>query len=78
MLRRLAIAAELLDSTRQDSRIALLRSRRTRRRQDGADFDRLIRSQHEQEVIITCAGAGDTTSKHPAIPVTYKQIADAA
>mgnify|MGYP001255367809 CR=1 FL=1 len=32
-----------------------------------------------REVIITCAvtGAGDTTSKHPAIPVTAKQIADA-
>jgi len=32
------------------------------------------------EVIVTCAvtGAGDTTNKHPAIPVTPKQIADAA
>jgi uncharacterized protein (DUF849 family) len=32
------------------------------------------------EVIITCAvtGAGDTVGKHPAIPVTPKQIADAA
>src|SRR5476649_2973971 len=32
------------------------------------------------EVIVTCAvtGAGDTTSKHPAIPVTPKQIAEAA
>ncbi len=33
-----------------------------------------------REVIITCAvtGAGDTVGKHPAIPVTPKQIADAA
>jgi uncharacterized protein (DUF849 family) len=32
------------------------------------------------EVIITCAitGAGDTVGKHPAIPVTPEQIADAA
>ena len=32
------------------------------------------------EVIITCAvtGAGDTLGRHPAIPVTPKQIADAA
>ena len=32
------------------------------------------------EVIITCAvtGAGDTAAKHPAIPVTPRQIADAA
>ena len=32
------------------------------------------------EVIVTCAvtGAGDTTGKHPAIPVTPKQIAQAA
>ncbi len=32
------------------------------------------------EVIITCAvtGAGDTVGKHPAIPVTPRQIADAA
>ncbi|TXH33395.1 MAG: 3-keto-5-aminohexanoate cleavage protein [Rhodospirillaceae bacterium] len=32
------------------------------------------------EVIITCAltGAGDTVGKHPAIPVTPKQIADSA
>ena len=32
------------------------------------------------EVFITCAvtGAGDTVDKHPAIPVTPKQIADAA
>lgn len=32
------------------------------------------------EVIISCAvtGAGDTVSKHPAIPVTPRQIADAA
>ena len=32
------------------------------------------------EVFISCAvtGAGDTTSKHPAIPVTPKEIADAA
>ena len=32
------------------------------------------------EVFISCAvtGAGDTVSKHPAIPVTPKQIADAA
>jgi uncharacterized protein (DUF849 family) len=31
------------------------------------------------EVIVTCAvtGAGDTVGKHPAIPVTPKQIADA-
>src|SRR5215469_3729219 len=33
-----------------------------------------------QEVIVTCAvtGAGDTVGKHPAIPVTPEQIADAA
>jgi uncharacterized protein (DUF849 family) len=33
-----------------------------------------------QEVIISCAvtGAGDTVGKHPAIPVTPRQIADAA
>src|SRR5690242_3247577 len=33
-----------------------------------------------RKVIITCAvtGAGDTVDKHPAIPVTPKQIADAA
>jgi len=32
------------------------------------------------EVIVTCAvtGAGDTLSKHPDVPVTPKQIADAA
>jgi uncharacterized protein (DUF849 family) len=32
------------------------------------------------EVIVSCAvtGAGDTVGKHPAIPVTPKQIADAA
>ncbi|NRF72309.1 3-keto-5-aminohexanoate cleavage protein [Aquincola sp. S2] len=32
------------------------------------------------EVIVTCAvtGAGDTVGKHPAIPVTPRQIADAA
>ena len=32
------------------------------------------------EVIITCAvtGAGDTAGKHPAIPITPAQIADAA
>lgn len=32
------------------------------------------------EVIVTCAvtGAGDTVGKHPAIPVTPKEIADAA
>ncbi|BEU24189.1 3-keto-5-aminohexanoate cleavage protein [Paraburkholderia sp. 22B1P] len=32
------------------------------------------------EVIVTCAvtGAGDTVGRHPAIPVTPKQIADAA
>ncbi len=32
------------------------------------------------EVIVTCAvpGAGDTTSKHPGIPVTPKQIAESA
>ena len=32
------------------------------------------------DVIITCAvtGAGDTAAKHPAIPVTPRQIADAA
>ena len=32
------------------------------------------------EVIVTCAvtGAGDTVGKHPAIPVTPKQIAEAA
>ena len=34
----------------------------------------------QQKVIITCAvtGAGDTVGKHPAIPVTPRQIADAA
>ncbi|GAB5468698.1 MAG: 3-keto-5-aminohexanoate cleavage protein [Rhodospirillales bacterium] len=33
-----------------------------------------------REVIVTCAitGAGDTVSKHPAIPVTPQQIAEAA
>ncbi|HET8728858.1 MAG TPA: 3-keto-5-aminohexanoate cleavage protein, partial [Alphaproteobacteria bacterium] len=33
-----------------------------------------------RDVIITCAvtGAGDTVGKHPAIPVTPKEIADAA
>ena len=33
-----------------------------------------------RQVIITCAvtGAGDTVGKHPAIPVTPKQIAEAA
>ena len=33
-----------------------------------------------QDVIISCAvtGAGDTVGKHPAIPVTPRQIADAA
>jgi len=33
-----------------------------------------------REVIVTCAvtGAGDTVGKHPAIPVTPRQIADAA
>jgi|TARA_B110000971_G_scaffold57514_1_gene58582 uncharacterized protein (DUF849 family) len=32
------------------------------------------------EVIVTCAvtGAGDTTAKHPGVPVTPKQIAEAA
>ena len=32
------------------------------------------------EVIVTCAvtGAGDTVGKHPAIPVTPKEIAAAA
>ena len=32
------------------------------------------------EIIITCAvtGAGDTVGKHPAIPVTPREIADAA
>ena len=32
------------------------------------------------EVIVTCAvtGAGDTVGKHPAIPVTPKQIAEAS
>lgn len=32
------------------------------------------------EVVVTCAvtGAGDTTGKHPGVPVTPKQIADAA
>jgi uncharacterized protein (DUF849 family) len=32
------------------------------------------------EIIVTCAvtGAGDTVGRHPAIPVTPKQIADAA
>src|SRR5215469_84913 len=32
------------------------------------------------EVIISCAltGAGDTVAKHPAIPVTPRQIADSA
>ena len=40
------------------------------------------RACHEmnRNVIITCAvtGAGDTVAKHPAIPVTPEQIADAA
>jgi len=33
-----------------------------------------------QEIVITCAvtGAGDTVGKHPAVPVTPRQIADAA
>ncbi|MCB1646535.1 MAG: 3-keto-5-aminohexanoate cleavage protein [Pseudomonadales bacterium] len=33
-----------------------------------------------REVIITCAvtGAGDTTAKHPGVPVTPKEIAEAA
>lgn len=33
-----------------------------------------------REVVVTCAvtGAGDTVGKHPAIPVTPEQIADAA
>ena len=33
-----------------------------------------------REVFITCAvtGAGDTTSKHPGVPITPKQIADAS
>ena len=32
------------------------------------------------EVIVTCAvtGAGDTLEKHPEVPVTPKQISDAA
>ena len=32
------------------------------------------------ETVVTCAvtGAGDTTGKHPGVPVTPKQIADAA
>ena len=32
------------------------------------------------EVIITCAvtGAGDTLDKHPGVPVTPEQVADAA
>ena len=32
------------------------------------------------EVVVTCAvtGAGDTTGKHPGVPVTPKQVADAA
>src|SRR5262247_4743344 len=32
------------------------------------------------DVILTCAvtGAGDTVGKHPAIPITPQQIADAA
>ncbi|MEM7428924.1 MAG: 3-keto-5-aminohexanoate cleavage protein [Pseudomonadota bacterium] len=32
------------------------------------------------EVIVTCAvtGAGDTTAKHPGVPVTPKEVADAA
>jgi L-cysteate sulfo-lyase len=32
------------------------------------------------EVVITCAvtGAGDTVGKHPGVPVTPQQIADAA
>jgi uncharacterized protein (DUF849 family) len=35
---------------------------------------------NNQNIIITCAltGAGDTVGKHPAIPVTPRQIADAA
>src|SRR5271165_1614788 len=38
------------------------------------------RAAMNTEVIITCAvtGAGDTVGKHPAIPVTPAQIADAA
>ena len=34
----------------------------------------------QPKVIITCAvtGAGDTVGKHPAIPVTPEQIANAA
>src|ERR1700735_492147 len=38
------------------------------------------RTPMNNEVIITCAvtGAGDTVGKHPAIPVTPRQIADAA
>lgn len=34
----------------------------------------------QQKTIVTCAvtGAGDTVGKHPAIPVTPRQIADAA
>ena len=33
-----------------------------------------------REVIVTCAvtGAGDTVGKHPSIPVSPKQIAEAA
>ena len=33
-----------------------------------------------REVVVTCAvtGAGDTVDKHPAIPVTPEQVADAA
>ena len=32
------------------------------------------------EVVVTCAvtGAGDTTAKHPGVPVTPKEVADAA
>src|SRR5215813_5793286 len=38
------------------------------------------RTSMNYEVIVTCAvtGAGDTVGKHPAIPVSPKQIADAA
>ena len=39
-----------------------------------------MRTEMNQEVMITCAvtGGGDTVGKHPAIPITPEQIANAA
>ena len=36
--------------------------------------------QMNREVVVTCAvtGAGDTVDKHPAIPITPEQVANAA